>query len=263
MRLFFIGDIVGKPGRTCLRDMLPKIKANYQIDITVANCENAAGGAGLTKKVLDELLGYGIDILTSGNHIWDKKEIYDFIDSETKLLRPANYPEGTTPGCGDGLFQVGSCLVGVLNLSGTVFMPYLDCPFGKAAARVEYLRKRTPVIIVDFHAEATSEKISMGWYLDGKVSAVIGTHTHVQTADERVLPAGTAFITDAGMTGAYNSVLGVKKELVSKKFITKLPARFEVENNYPYIINGVIVDIDSSTGKAEAIERFSDFHLMG
>ena len=261
MNVLFIGDIVGKPGRICLRDMLPKIRSNYEIDFVIANGENAAGGVGITRKVFDELLSYGVDSVTSGNHIWDKKDVFEFIDSQPTLLRPLNYPAKTSPGKGFGVYKTPKGPLGIINVSGTVFMPDLDSPYALVDACVAEMRKQTACIIVDFHAETTSEKISMGWYLDGRVSAVLGTHTHVQTADERLLPEGTAYITDVGMTGAYNSVLGVKKDIVIKKFLTKLPTRFEVENKPPYQFNGVVVRLDTNGGIARSIERINDLHM--
>ncbi len=261
MNILFIGDIVGKPGRICLRDMLPKIKSNYKIDFVIANGENAAGGVGLTKKVVQELYSYEVDIITSGNHIWDKKDIFEIIETEKNLLRPLNYPKGT-PGAGWGIFKTPLGSIGVINISGTVFMPNLTCPFLTIEEPLKKIQEETSAIIVDFHAEATSEKVAMGWYLDGRVSAVLGTHTHVQTADERILPEGTAYISDVGMTGALNSILGVKKEIVLKKFISQLPIRFEVENKQPYQINGVIVNINLDTGKANSIQPLRDYHLM-
>jgi 2',3'-cyclic-nucleotide 2'-phosphodiesterase len=260
LRVLFVGDIVGRPGRACIRDMLPKIKSNYGIDVVIANGENSAAGVGLTKKVFDELTSYGIDIITSGNHIWDKKDIFDFIDGENRILRPINYPRNRTPGRGWGLFQTTAGSLGVINVSGNVFMPDLDCPFAAMEEPLRELHKLTSLILVDFHAETTSEKIAMGWFLDGRVSAVLGTHTHVQTADERVLPEGTAYITDVGMTGAYNGVLGVKKEIVLEKFLSKMPARFEVETKEPYQLNAVVLHIDPVTGKSLSIERIYDLH---
>ncbi len=260
MKILFVGDVVGRSGRDCLRDMLEKIKNNYSIDFVIVNGENAAGGKGLTKKVLAELFLYGVDVVTSGNHIWDKKEIFSFIEKERNLLRPLNYPEKITPGKGTGLFKTSVGVIGVLNLSGTALMPGLFCPFYTVEEPLKKLRQETNVVVVDFHAEATSEKMAMGWFLDGRVSAVLGTHTHVQTADERILPQGTAYISDVGMTGALNSILGAKKEIVLKKFVSKLPVRFEVENKPPYQFNAVIVDIDTVTGKAASIERLFDLH---
>ena len=256
MKILFIGDIVGKPGRKAVRALLPGIVGQYRVDIVVANCENAAGGFGVTRKIVDELYHNEIDILTSGNHIWDKKETIYFIDDYETLLRPANYPEGTV---GKGSVVIDTRLgisLGVLNLEGRIFMKPLDCPFRVAEKEIEKLKQKTDIIIVDFHAEATSEKEALGWFLDGKVSAVLGTHTHVQTADERVLPLGTAYITDAGMTGSFDSVLGMRKEVALERFLTLLPNRFDVAKG-DVRLQGVLIDIDDRTGKALSIERLS------
>jgi metallophosphoesterase (TIGR00282 family) len=256
VKILFIGDIVGKPGRKAVRALLPGIVGQYRVDIVVANCENAAGGFGVTRKIVDELYHNEIDILTSGNHIWDKKETIYFIDDYETLLRPANYPEGTV---GKGSVVIDTRLgisLGVLNLEGRIFMKPLDCPFRVAEKEIEKLKQKTDIIIVDFHAEATSEKEALGWFLDGKVSAVLGTHTHVQTADERVLPLGTAYITDAGMTGSFDSVLGMRKEVALERFLTLLPNRFDVAKG-DVRLQGVLIDIDDRTGKALSIERLS------
>lgn len=236
--------------------LLPGIVGQYGADIVIANCENAAGGFGVTRKVVDELYHSEIDILTSGNHIWDKKEISSFIDDYETLLRPANYPEGTV---GKGSVVIKTRLgisLGVLNLEGRVFMRPLDCPFRVAEREIDKLKRKTDIIIVDMHAEATSEKEALGWFLDGKVSAVLGTHTHVQTADERVLPGGTAYITDVGMTGAFDSVLGIKKEVALERFLTLLPNRYDVAKG-DVRFQGVLIDIDNKTGKSISIERLS------
>lgn len=228
VKLLFIGDIIGKTGRQAISRGLHRLIDRYMIDLVIANGENAAGGFGLTQEVASELFKLGIDGITSGNHIWDKKDALDYIAREGRLVRPANYPEGT-PGSGSAVFTTaGGVKVAVLNLEGRVFMNNLECPFRTADREVAELRKKTQIILVDFHAEATSEKASLGWYLDGRVSAVVGTHTHVQTADERILPSGTAYITDAGMTGAFDSVIGIRKEEAIAKFLTQLPVKFEV-----------------------------------
>ncbi|MEA3487217.1 MAG: TIGR00282 family metallophosphoesterase [Thermodesulfobacteriota bacterium] len=256
MKVFFIGDIVGKPGRKAISTLLPGIVGQYGVDIVIANCENAAGGFGVTRKIVDELYHNEIDILTSGNHIWDKKEISNFIDDYETLLRPANYPEGTV---GKGSVVIDTRLgisLGVLNLEGRVFMKPLDCPFRVAEREIEKLKHKTNIIIVDMHAEATSEKEALGWFLDGKVSTVLGTHTHVQTADERVLPHGTAYITDVGMTGSFDSVLGIKKEVALERFLTLLPNRFDIAKGDIWL-QGVLIDIDNETGKGLSIERLS------
>lgn len=256
MKVLFIGDIVGKPGRKVISALLPGIVGRHGVDIVIANCENAAGGFGVTRKIVDELYHNEIDILTSGNHIWDKKEASNFIDDYETLLRPANYPEGTV---GKGSVVIDTRLgisLGVLNLEGRIFMKPLDSPFRVAEREIERLKNKTDIIIVDMHAEATSEKEALGWFLDGKVSAVLGTHTHVQTADERVLPGGTAYITDVGMTGPFDSVLGIKKEVALERFLTLLPNRFDVAKG-DIRIQGVLIDIDNNTGRACSIERLS------
>ncbi|ADQ46544.1 metallophosphoesterase [Caldicellulosiruptor kronotskyensis 2002] len=254
MRFLAIGDVVGRPGRNILKSTLSKLKENYKIDVVIANCENAAGGNGLTKKVADELFSIGIDVMTMGNHVWANKEIFSFIENETRIIRPANYPEGTTPGRGYNVFEKNNVKFAVINLCGRVFMENLDCPFRKID---EILKKiECPIIIVDFHAEATSEKIALGFYVDGRVSCVYGTHTHVQTADEKILPNGTAYITDIGMTGPYDSVLGVDKDIVIQKFTTLLPVRFEVAKGKAQF-NGIVFEVDNNNGKAVSIERIN------
>lgn len=251
MKVLFIGDIFGKPGREILRQQLPGIQDKYQIDFTIANGENAAGGNGINRRIFEELSNYGVDVVTMGNHVWDKKEIYDFIDKEPRLLRPANYPKGT-PGRGWGLFSINEQIkIAVVNLSGRVFLPPLDCPFQAADQIVAEAKKSASIIIVDFHAEASSEKQALGWYLDGRVSAVLGTHTHVATADARILKRGTAYITDVGMTGPKDSILGVDKDLVIKKFVSQLPVRFEVATG-DIKLNAVIINIDED-GRAAGI----------
>ncbi|MEW6097379.1 MAG: TIGR00282 family metallophosphoesterase [bacterium] len=252
MRVLLVGDIVGKRGRQVIKELLPKIKQEYQIDFCVANGENVAGGFGLTEKTAKEVFSGGVNVLTSGNHIWNKKEVFQIIEEEN-ILRPLNYPPGV-PGRGYNFYKVKNDILAVINLSGRVFIDELDCPFQVVLPEITKIREKTKNIIVDMHAEATSEKIAMGWYLDGKVSAVIGTHTHVQTADERILPEGTAYITDAGMTGPRDSVIGVKKEIIIKKFLTQIPLRFEVAKGTGQIC-AVIVEIDTHTGKAKSITR--------
>jgi len=256
VKILLIADIVGKPGRQALSRELHRLVDRYALDLVIANGENAAGGFGVTEDIAKELYEQGVHVLTSGNHIWDKKESYDFISREDRLIRPANYPDGS-PGRGSTVsVTAAGTKVAVLNLEGRVFMNNLECPFRVADREISRLRTITPIIIVDFHAEATSEKLSMGWYLDGKVSAVIGTHTHVQTADERLLPGGTAYISDAGMTGSFDSVIGIKKELAIEKFLTLLPVRFEVAKK-DIRLNGVVVEIDEQSGRALNIERIS------
>jgi hypothetical protein len=254
VNIFFIGDIVGKCGRKLVFELLPTLINQYQIDLCIANVENAAGGLGITPTIAHQLLDSGIQVLTSGNHIWDKKEVEEYLTGERRLLRPANYPAGV-PGYGSTIISLPSGgKVGIINLAGRVFMQSLDCPFRVGKLEVENMRAHTPVIIVDFHAEATSEKIALSWYLDGEVSAVIGTHTHVQTADERILPQGSAYITDVGMTGAFDSVIGIKKELVFRRFIHQLPVRFETAKGDPRL-NGLYLKVDENTGRALAVER--------
>ena len=228
IRILMIGDVVGRPGRRAVIDNVPGLVRDERINLTIANGENAAGGNGITREVAGELFSAGVEVITMGNHVWNKKEIYNLISREERIIRPCNYPPGA-PGAGYGRYETKNGIkVGVINLSGRVFMPDLDCPFRKADEVLPVLRDWSNIILLDFHAEATSEKIAMAYHLEGKVSAVCGTHTHVQTADERVLPGGTAFITDLGMTGPMDSVIGVKKEAVLEKFITQIPKKFEV-----------------------------------
>jgi metallophosphoesterase (TIGR00282 family) len=256
IRILFIGDIVGRPGRDLVRDHLHALVDFHQIDFVIANAENAAAGFGITREIGDQLLEYGIEVMTSGNHIWDKKEALNYIGTESRLLRPANYPAGA-PGNGSYLARTRDGLsVGVVNVMGRVFMLNIDDPFAVVLREIEALKERTRVIFVDFHAEATSEKSAMGWHLDGKVTAVVGTHTHVQTADERILPKGTAFLTDAGMTGPHDSIIGVEVEAALGRFLTALPAKFETATGNPRL-NGVIVEADEQTGRATDVERVS------
>ncbi|MCQ9208288.1 MAG: TIGR00282 family metallophosphoesterase [Omnitrophica bacterium] len=257
MKILFIGDIVGSPGREAIDRLLPGLKKKYKIDLSIANAENTAGGSGITPKIAEELFGFGLDALTSGDHIWKRKEILELLDSEMRIFRPANYPKGA-PGRGYGVIKTKKTKpVGVINLEGRVFMSSLDCPFKRAQEAVEELKKETQIILVDMHAEATSEKIALGWFLDGTVSAVLGTHTHVQTADEQILPAGTAYITDLGMTGPYDSVIGRKKEQILTRFLTQMPVRFEMAQD-KVELHGVVLDIDEKTGKARSIERIQE-----
>lgn len=254
VNLLFIGDIVGRTGRQAVARRLHRLVDLHRVDLVVANGENAAAGFGLTAEVTRDLLDLGIDVLTSGNHIWDKKEIYDVLNEEPRLLRPANYPPGL-PGRGSGVFSTSAGIrVGIINLEGRVFMNALDCPFRAADRLVEEMRRQTPVILVDFHAEATSEKAAMGAYLDGRVSTVVGTHTHVQTADERILPGGTGYLTDAGMTGSRDAVIGIRKELAIERFLTQLPVRFEVAKKDP-VLCGILFSIDEATGRAVGVQR--------
>jgi metallophosphoesterase (TIGR00282 family) len=256
VRILFVGDIFGRPGRTICKELLPGLVSRRGVDLLIANGENAAGGFGLTPALVDELFDLGIDVLTTGNHIWDRREIIEFFRSpdggSARVLRPANYPSGTP---GQGVYE-GTTRAGipyaVINLQGRVFLPDNDDPFRKADALLEQLAAR--VILVDFHAEATSEKVAMGWYLDGRVTAVLGTHTHIPTADTRILPGGTAFQTDVGMTGPYDSVIGIQKELVLHRFLTQMPGRWEpAERDVQFC--AVQIDCDAATGKATAVER--------
>lgn len=256
VKLLFIGDIIGKPGRQAISRELHRLVDRYMVDLVVANGENAAGGFGITEETAKELFLCGVHLLTSGNHVWDKKDAHEFINREERLLRPANYPPGA-PGRGSAVVTTaGGVKVGVLNLEGRVFMNNLECPFRVADREIARLRETTPIILVDFHAEATSEKTALGWYLDGRVSALIGTHTHVQTADERILPGGTAYITDAGMTGAFDSVIGMRKDETIVKFLTQLPAKFEVAKG-GVRLNSVLVELDEVSGMALTIERIN------
>lgn len=256
VKLLFIGDIIGKPGRQAVSRELDRLVDRYLVDLVIANGENAAGGFGITAETAADLYKCGIHVLTSGNHIWDKKDALEFISRDARVLRPANYPEGT-PGRGSAVFATaGGVKVAVLNLEGRVFMNNLDCPFRVADREIARLRAETPVILVDFHAEATSEKNSLGWYLDGRVSALIGTHTHIQTADERILPGGTAYLTDAGMTGGFDSVIGVKKDEAIARFLSQLPVKFDVAKNN-LRLNGAVITVDEQNGKAISIERIN------
>ena len=255
IRLLFIGDIVGKPGRELTRRAIPPLIDRY-FDLVIANVENAAGGFGITRKIGESIREYGVDVMTSGNHIWDKKEVIDYIPTQPRLIRPANYPKGVP---GHGHYEATTALgdmVTVINIMGQVFMANLDNPFRIVLETIEKLRNRTPIILVDFHAETTSEKMAMGWYLNGKVTAVVGTHTHVQTADNRVLSDGTAYITDVGMTGPHDSVIGVEKQAALSRFLNGMPARFETATGDPRL-NGVVITADSTTGLATDIERIS------
>ena len=254
MRVLFIGDIIGEPGRKMVRANMRGLMETHRPDLVIANGENAAGGFGITAEIAEELFSLGIHVLTSGNHVWDKKEIEAYLTKQDRLIRPANYPDGN-PGFGSVVISTaGAGKAAVLNLEGRVFMSNLEDPFRVAEREIAKLKKETQVVIIDFHAEATSEKIALAWHVDGKASAVIGTHTHVQTADERVLTGGTAFITDAGMTGPTDSVIGVKKEQAIARFLYQTPHRFELPKG-PVHLCAVLIDIDSKTGKANAIER--------
>ena len=254
MRILFVGDIVGKPGRRIVRERLQGIVDEKEIHLAIVNCENAAAGYGITAKLADELFAAGADVLTSGNHIWDKKEVLTYLPDHPRLLRPANYPD---PLPGSGLF-VGNTAHGVpyavLNLQGRTYLPAIDSPFHKVDELLNSLDQAVKIRFIDFHAEVTSEKIAFGWYVDGRVSAMIGTHTHVPTADERVLPGGTAYLTDAGMTGPYDSVIGMDKETSIRRFLEAVPLRFEPARN-DVRLSAAIVEVDESSGKASSIER--------
>jgi len=255
-RILFVGDIVGRPGRELIRHGLRALVDHHQIDVVIANVENSAAGFGITREIGDQLLEWGVDVMTSGNHIWDKKEALDYIGTEPRLLRPANFPAGA-PGRGSYLLRTrDNVSVGVVNVMGRVFMVSIDDPFAVVLREIEALKQRARIIFVDFHAEATSEKIAMGWHLDGKVTAMVGTHTHVQTADARVLPKGTAYMTDVGMTGPHDSIIGVEISAALGRFLTALPQKFETATGNPRL-NAVIIDADEQTGLATDIERLS------
>jgi 2',3'-cyclic-nucleotide 2'-phosphodiesterase len=254
VKVLFIGDIFGEPGRRAVARAVPKLVGQRQIDIVIGNGENAAAGFGITPELAEELFDLGLAVITTGNHAWDKKEILDYFPREPRLLRPANYPSGV-PGNGSVVVEsAGGEQLGVLQLMGRAYMPTLDCPFQVAKKELAALKKRTAAVIVDMHAEATSEKMAMGHYLDGEVVAVVGTHTHVQTADDQILPKGTAYVTDIGMTGPLHSVIGVKKELAIEKFLTGMPRRFEVASG-PSVFCAVLLELDARLGKALSIER--------
>jgi len=253
MNILFIGDIFASPGRRIVADHLQDIVQSSRIDLAIANAENAAGGFGITPSIAEELFALGLDVLTSGNHVWDKRELFDYFSRQPRLLRPANYPDA--PGRGAIAIRARNDVeCAVLNLQGRTYMPPIDCPFRTADRLLAELDPAIQVKFVDFHAEVTSEKVAMGWYLDGRVSAVVGTHTHVPTADTRILPGGTAYQTDCGMTGPYGSVIGVETAIILQKFLTGLPVRMEASKNSPEL-HAVIVDVDESTGKARAIRR--------
>ena len=274
MKLLFIGDIVGQPGRNAVKTLLPKLREQHALDFVIANGENSAGGSGITPRTADEIFSAGVDAITSGDHLWDQKEVMELLQNEKRFLRPLNYPPGT-PGQGSAIFQIkagsSSCddgtaqraapinlSIAVLNAQGRTFMqPPLEHPFLLAAEEVKRLRERTKIIFVDFHAEATSEKIAFARFLDGQVSAVVGTHTHVQTADEQIFPGGTAYLTDAGFTGPHESVLGREIEPVIKRFLTGMPQRFEVAKNR-VLLHGAVIEIDDASGKALKIQRVSE-----
>ena len=252
MKILFIGDIVGEPGRRAVKLLLPRLREQHGLDFVIANGENSAGGNGITPRIATELFALGVDVITSGDHLWDQKEVMELLATEKRFLRPLNYPEGT-PGPGSGVFETKTGLrIAVLNAQGRTFMPALENPFIVAPPEIERLRQQTKIIFVDFHAEATSEKIAFARMVDGKVSAVVGTHTHVQTADEQIFPGGTAYLSDAGFTGPQESVLGREIEPVIKRFVTNMPQRFEVAKNR-VVLHGVVIEIDETTGRATGI----------
>ena len=256
MNILLIGDVVGRPGRELVRKGLRALVEVHGVDFVNANAENAAAGFGVTKDIGDSLLEYGIDVMTSGNHIWDKKEVIDYIKVEPRLLRPANYPTGV-PGRGSSVANArDGRAVGVINVMGRVFMLPIDDPFAVVLREIDAIRHRTRVIIVDFHADATSEKIAMGWHLDGRVTAIIGTHTHVQTADERILPKGTAYLTDVGMTGPHDSIIGMEVGPSLARFLNGMPSKFEPATGNARL-NGVVIEADDRTGLAKRIVRIS------
>ena len=256
MNVLFLGDIVGKPGRQAVATWLARLKSERAVDLVVANAENAAGGLGATPSILRDLETLGINGFTLGNHTWRKKELAPALDGLHHVVRPANFPE-ETPGQGSMVLNADDGRrLGVLSLQGRVFIEGFDCPFKTASREIETLRRQTPLILVDMHAEATAEKVAMGWHLDGLCSAVVGTHTHVQTADDRILPNGTAYITDVGMCGPRDSVIGVEHERIVTKFITGMPTEFRVAKG-PMMLNGVFLELDDATGKALAIERIT------
>lgn len=256
LRLLFLGDIVGRPGRELVRRGLAALIDHFSVDLVIANAENAAAGRGITREIGDALLAQGVNVMTSGNHIWAQRETADYIGAESRLLRPANFPPGV-PGNGSYLARTAAGRpVGVINVMGRVFMQNIDDPFRRVLEEIDALGGRTRVILVDFHAEATSEKVAMGWHLDGKVTAVVGTHTHVQTADEQILPGGTAYLTDVGMTGPHDGVIGVEKAPVLDRFLRGMPVRMETATGNPRL-NGVLIAADEATGKALSVTRLS------
>lgn len=253
MNILFVGDVVGAPGRKMVKEYLPKLKSYFRPHLTIVNGENSAGGRGITEEIYKQLLEAGANVVTLGNHAWDNKNIFEFIDRAKYMVRPANFPQA--PGKGITYVRINDVEAAVINLQGRTFMTPLECPFQKAEELVFEAKNRTDIIFVDFHAEATSEKQAMGWFLDGKVTAVIGTHTHVQTADNRILPGGTAYLSDVGMTGPYDGILGMEKDAVVYRFITGLPARFEVPNSGRKQLSACIIQINKNSGKATSIER--------
>lgn len=254
--LLFVGDIIGRPGRDLLRRGLSAISSHHNIDLVIANVENSAAGFGVTPDIAQELFEYGVHVMTGGNHTWDKKEIFPYFAKQPRMIRPANFPDGA-PGLGRYVARAeNGVMVAVINVMGRIFMNPLDDPFRVVLEQIAAVKDEAPIIFVDFHAEATSEKVAMGWHLDGQVAAVVGTHTHVQTADDRVLPNGTAYITDAGMTGPHDSVIGVERMAIVRRFQTGLPQRFETASENPRL-NGVVIQADEATGRATSITRLN------
>ena len=255
MRILFIGDIVGSPGREIVSKHLAEIVSRERVDLVIINGENSAAGFGITPKIADELFALGADVITGGNHSWDKKEIQEYIPNEPRLLRPANFPKSPGRGLYVGTSR-GGVRFAVLNLQGRVYMPQTDDPFRKADKLIAELPEHVKVRLVDFHAELTSEKMAMGWHLDGRVSAMFGTHTHIPTADTRILPGGTAYQTDAGMTGPYNSIIGVEKQIILERFLTQMPVRMEAARHGAEL-HAVIIGVDESTGRAATVKRYT------
>lgn len=261
LRVLFIGDIVGRAGRSAVKSLLPNIIDRFRVDLIIANGENAAGGFGITEKVAKELFSLKINIITTGNHVWDKKDDIEYIAKEEFILRPLNYPPGV-PGRGSLIYNLNGLKIGVINLAGRTFMSPVDCPFRTVDRELKEMSERTKIVIVDFHAEATSEKIAMGYFLDGRVSAVVGTHTHVQTADERILDKGTGYITDVGMTGPLNSIIGIEIDQIIERFLYQMPRKFDVAKGEA-VFSGILLDIDTDTGKTVKIQRLylTDHHV--
>lgn len=256
LRVLFIGDVIGVTGRVMFKKHIDALKEKYKIDATIVNGENSATqGRGITPRVAKFFKDNGVDVITTGNHIWYKREIYSYLEQHTHLLRPANFPTGS-PGIGMTTFLCKNYVIGIMNIQGRVFMrDLIDCPFRTAKSILSFLQSKTNLIFIDFHAEATSEKMAMAYLLDGRISGLVGTHTHIQTADERVLPGGTAYITDLGMVGSLNSMLGMKKDAVIEHFLVPIPVRFSVDTSLPVVLCGAIIEVDVDTGKATRIER--------
>lgn len=256
IRILLLGDVVGAPGRAMFQKYIDRLKNELKIDGIIVNGENSdARGKGITSRIVNFFKHNGANVVTTGNHIWQQREIISYLEQHTDLLRPANFPSDC-PGTGVTTFKVADTVVGVINLQGRIFMrEHVSCPFRAADSILTYLKHKTNIIFVDFHAEATSEKIGMGLYLDGRISGIVGTHTHIQTADERILPNGTGYITDLGMAGSLNSMIGMKKEPILQNFLTQMPQRFEVDKRGPFVMSGVWMEVDTSTGKTVAIER--------